>query len=191
MPDLSLDDFEPLFSSEEIARRVAELGREITRDLGGSPDLVVVGVLKGALVFMADLIRHLPAGASCDFLRLSSYAGTHSTGKVRFDFDLTQPIEGKDVLIVEDIVDTGLSMSFLLPTLRNRNPASLRLCTLLHKPSRQQREVPISYLGFTIPDRFVIGYGLDLEGRYRSLPDIRALKPEVLDALTASEDAVH
>lgn len=191
MADLTLDDFEPLISSDELSNRVAELGRQITRDLGDSHDLVVVGVLKGALVFMADLIRHLPHSATCDFLRLSSYAGTQSTGKVRFDFDMTQPIEGKDVLIVEDIVDTGNSMSFLLPTLLNRKPRSLHLCTLLDKPSRRQCEVPIEYCGFTIPDQFVIGYGLDLEGRYRSLPAIHALKTDIEDALTSSEDSIH
>lgn len=182
-------DFEPLLAAEEIQQRVAELGREITRDLGGSDDLVVVGVLKGALMFMADLVRHLPHEMTCDFLRLSSYSGTKSSGKVRFDFDLTQPIEGKDVLIVEDIVDTGLSMSFLLQALAARGPRSLSLCTLLHKPARQQRDVPIRYLGFTIPDRFVIGYGLDLEGRYRNLQEIYALRPEVEAALDASAES--
>ncbi len=173
-----LDDFEVMISREELARRTAELGREITTHLEGKGDqLVVVGVLKGALVFMADLIRHLPPDATCDFLRLSSYSGTESTGTVRFDFDLTQPITGKDVLIVEDIVDTGLTMSFLLEALEVRKPRSLKLCTLLHKPARTKRPVPIDYLGFTIPDKFVIGYGLDYEGRFRNLDHIRALRP--------------
>ncbi len=185
---LRFEDFEPLLSEQELQQRVAELGREITRDLGDSSDLVVVGVLKGALMFMADLARHLPHTVTCDFLRLSSYEGTRSTGKVRFDFDLTQPITDKDVLIVEDIVDTGLSMSFLLQALQARGPRSLHLCTLLHKPARQERDVPIRYLGFTIPDRFVIGYGLDLEGRYRNLHEIYALKPEVEEALFASSE---
>jgi len=174
--------FEPLLSAEEIATRVAQLGQDVTRDFEDCENLVVVGVLKGALVFMADLIRHLPRTVTCDFLRLSSYEGTKSTGNVRFDFDLTQPIQDKDVLIVEDIVDTGLSMSFLLDALKARNPRSLRICTLLHKPSRTKRDVPIAYLGFTIPDRFVIGYGLDLEGRYRNLEYIAALREGLDDA---------
>lgn len=172
----SFEEFEPLFGAAEIQARVAALGRQITRDYAGRDgDLVVVGVLKGALVFMADLIRHLPGQVTCDFLRLSSYEGTESTGSVRFDFDLTQPIAGKHVLIVEDIVDTGLTMTFLLEALEVRKPASLKLCTLLHKPARTKRPVPIEYTGFTIEDRFVIGYGLDLEGRYRNLDHIRAL----------------
>lgn len=182
---LSIDDFEPLLSRDEIEKRVAELGREIARDVGDGADVVVVGVLKGALVFMADLIRHLPGHVTCDFLRLSSYEGTDTTGTVRFDFDLTQPIKDKDVLIIEDIVDTGLTMSFLLKALEVRGPRSVKVCTLLHKPSRARREVPIAHSGFTIPNRFVIGYGLDYEGRYRNLDYIAALKPEVQAELDA------
>jgi len=170
-----LEDFEVLFSAEEIGNRVAELGRAISRDMDPHSELIVVGVLKGAVLFMADLVRHLPENVCCDFLRLSSYSGTQSTGTVRFDFDLTQPIKGKDVLIVEDIVDTGLTMTFLLEALQVRQPRSLKICTLLHKPSRAKREVPISHVGFTIPNRFVIGYGLDYEGRYRNLDRILAL----------------
>lgn len=187
MPAPQFSDFEVLFSAEEIERRVAELGREITRDFGDSEGIVVVCVLKGAVVFLADLIRHLPHTVSVDFLRLSSYEGTHTSGTVRFDFDMTQPIHGKDVLIVEDIVDTGLSMSFLLEALKPRGARSVKLCTLLHKPARQERDVPIAYLGFTIPNRFVIGYGLDLEGRYRNLPYIAALRPEIEATLAHAE----
>ena len=143
--------------------------------MGRYSALVVVGVLKGAILFMADLVRHLPENVSCDFLRLSSYSGTQTTGTVRFDFDLTQPIKGKDVLIIEDIVDTGLTMTFLLEALRVRNPRSLKICTLLHKPSRAERDVPLAHVGFTIPNRFVVGYGLDYEGRYRNLDRILAL----------------
>jgi len=168
--------FEPLFTEEVLQKRVAELGAEISADLENSENLVVVCVLKGAVLFMADLARHLPKNVTVDFLRLSSYeGGLESTGNVRFDFDLTQPIAGKDVLIVEDIVDTGLTMHFLFRQLKSRNPRSLSLCTLLNKPARQQKEVDIRYCGFTIPNRFVIGYGLDLEGRYRNLPYIAAL----------------
>ena len=173
----SFDRFEVLFDAAAIQARVAELGRQISCDVGdAAEDLVIVGVLKGALVFMADLIRHLPPQATCDFLRLSSYEGMESSGSVRFDFDLTQPIKGKHVLIVEDIVDTGLTMSFLFKALEVRAPRSLRLCTLLHKPARTKAPVKLDYVGFTIPDRFVIGYGLDLEGRYRNLDHIRALR---------------
>jgi hypoxanthine phosphoribosyltransferase len=189
----SFEDFEPLFPADAIKERVLALGREISADLADSENLVVVCVLKGAHVFMSDLIRYLPHNVTCDFLRLSSYqGGTQSTGNVRFDFDLTQPIKGKDVLIVEDIVDTGLSMHFLLKALSARDPRSLKICTLLDKPARRRREVPITYTGFQIENRFVIGYGLDLEGRYRNLPYVAALnvaKQAELDA--SSEDAVH
>jgi hypoxanthine phosphoribosyltransferase len=177
---LSLSDFEALVSEETLRRRVAELGREISASVDEPRDLVVVGVLKGSLVFMADLIRELSPEVTCDFLRLSSYeGGTESTGSVRFDFDLTQPIAGKHVLIVEDIIDTGLTMSFLLEALRVRSPRSLRVCALLDKPARRKREVPVDWKGFTIEDRFVIGYGLDYEGRYRNLRYIGALKPAI------------
>lgn len=177
------EDFESLLSAEQIAARVRELGKEITRDLHPASELVVVGVLKGSIVFMADLIRALPPEVTCDFLRVSSYEGTESSGTVRFDFDLTQPISGKHVLIIEDIVDTGLTMSFLLEALQVRHPRSLKVCSLLDKPARRKRQVPVDYKGFTIDDRFVIGYGLDLEGRYRNLPYIAALNPKVQQAL--------
>jgi hypoxanthine phosphoribosyltransferase len=179
------EDFEPLLPAEAIAARVAELGREIGRDLRPASEIVVVGVLKGSLVFMADLIRSLPPEVTCDFLRVSSYEGTESTGTVRFDFDLTQPITGKHTLIVEDIVDTGVTMHFLLEALRVRQPRSLKVCALLDKPARRKRPVPVDYKGFTIEDRFVIGYGLDLEGRYRNLPYIAALDVKVQSQLRA------
>jgi hypoxanthine phosphoribosyltransferase len=185
------EDFETLYSAGRIQERVSELGAEISRDLADSQNLVLACVLKGALVFMADIMRHLPSNVTCDFLRLSSYEGIESTGRVRFDFDLTQPIKGKDVLVVEDIVDTGRSMSFLLKSLKAREPRSLKICTLLDKPARRVAEVPIAYTGFTIPDQFVIGYGLDLEGRYRNLPYIAALKPEIQARFDGdSEDAL-
>jgi hypoxanthine phosphoribosyltransferase len=181
----AFEDFESLLSADDIAARVRELGAEITRDMRPASDIVVVGVLKGSLVFMADLIRHLPPEVTCDFLRVSSYEGTESTGTVRFDFDLTQPITGKHVLIVEDIVDTGVTMHFLLEALEVRHPKSLKVCALLDKPARRKREVPVAYKGFTIDDRFVIGYGLDLEGRYRNLPYIAALNARVQASLRA------
>src|SRR5262249_10096081 len=159
---------------------VGELRREITKSVDDMRGLVGGGVLKGSLVLIVDLIRELPPEVTVDFLRLSSYeGGTESTGSVRFDFDLTQPIAGKHVLIVEDIIDTGLTMSFLLDALRVRSPRSLRVCSLLDKPGRRKRDVPIDHKGFTIEDRFVIGYGLDLEGRYRNLPYVAALKRDV------------
>jgi hypoxanthine phosphoribosyltransferase len=174
------EDFDSLFSAEQIQERTRALGEQITRELGPAHDMVVVGVLKGSLVFMADLIRWLPPEITCDFLRLSSYeGGTESTGSVRFDFDLTQPIAGKTVLIVEDIIDTGLTMHFLLEALMVRHPKTIKVCALLDKPARRKREVPVDYKGFTVEDRFVIGYGLDLEGRYRNLPYIAALRPRV------------
>ncbi|MGE0712517.1 MAG: hypoxanthine phosphoribosyltransferase [Planctomycetota bacterium] len=182
------EDFEPLFTAEALQERIRELGQEIAADHEDSQNLVLVCVLKGALVFMADLMRALPSNVTCDFLRLSSYSGTETTGRVRFDFDLTQPIKGKDVLIVEDIVDTGLSMDFLMRALEVREPRRLELCTLLDKPERRRRDVKIHYRGFTIPDRFVIGYGLDLEGRYRNLPYVAALRPEVQAQLGAKTE---
>jgi hypoxanthine phosphoribosyltransferase len=189
----TFEDFEPLFPADVLQKRIEELGQEISSDMVDSKNLVVVCVLKGAIVFMSDLIRYLPHTVTCDFLRLSSYqGGTQSTGTVRFDFDLTQPIKGKDVLIVEDIVDTGLSMSFLLKALSAREPRSLKICTLLDKPARRRREVPIAYTGFQIEDRFVIGYGLDLEGRYRNLPYVAALNATKQAELDGnSEDALH
>jgi hypoxanthine phosphoribosyltransferase len=162
-----------MISAEEIQRRVRELGAEITRDYKGQ-ELVLVGVLKGSLLFMADLAREIHLPLTLDLLRVSSYEGTKSSGVVRLDFDLTQPIDGKHVLVVEDIIDTGLTMSFLLETLELRHPSSLKLVSLLDKPSNRRAPVEIHYRGFEIPNRFVIGYGLDLDGLYRNLPFIGA-----------------
>ncbi len=169
-------EFELLLSERQIADRIAELGAELTRDYAGK-ELAVVGVLKGSLLFMSDLIRRIELPLTCDFLRVSSYdGGTRSTGVVRFDFDLTQPIRDKHVLVVEDIIDTGLTMAFLLETLSLRGPSSIRVVTLLDKPENRRAEVAVDYVGFTIPNRFVIGYGLDLEGRYRNLPYVAAMR---------------
>lgn len=181
---LELEDFEVLFSEEQIRRRVVELGREIRARHEDPHDLVAVGVLKGSFVFMADLVRELPPEVTCDFLRLSSYeGGTESTGTVRFDFDLTQPIAGKNVLVIEDIIDTGLTMSFLLEALLVRHPRTLEVCALLDKPARRKRPVEVAFRGFSIEDRFVIGYGLDYEGRYRNLKHVGALKRDVQSRL--------
>ncbi|MBI3270423.1 MAG: hypoxanthine phosphoribosyltransferase [Planctomycetes bacterium] len=161
-----------LIPADKIRLRTAQLGRQISKDFAGR-ELVVVCVLKGAFVFTADLVRRIDVPVTCDFLRVSSYeSGTVSSGQVRFEFDLTQPITGKHVILVEDIVDTGLTMDYLLETLRARHPASLKVCSLLHKPERSKVHVPIDYLGFTIPNEFVIGYGLDYEGKFRGLPYI-------------------
>jgi hypoxanthine phosphoribosyltransferase len=166
-----------LLSREKIASRVAELGATIARDYGDK-ELVLVGVLKGSFLFMADLARAIPGtNVQVDFLALASYGdSTRSSGVVQITADLTKPIEGKHVVVVEDIVDTGLTMEYLLENLRTRHPASVKLCSLLHKPDRAVKRVPIDYLGFTIPDAFVIGYGLDFAQRYRNLPYIGVLE---------------
>jgi hypoxanthine phosphoribosyltransferase len=166
-----------LLTTETLQRRVAELGAEITRDYEGSHDLVVVPILKGSFLFAADLIRHIDLDLSIEFLGLRSYgAGTESSGVVQITYDLTQPVTGRDVLVVEDIVDTGLSMRYLLENLATRQPRSVKLCSLLHKPARSRVKVPIDYLGFTIEDRFVVGYGLDYAEKYRNLPYIGVLE---------------
>lgn len=159
-----------MFSAEQIAERVRDLGLEITEDYRGR-NLVVLALLKGSFVFAADLIRCIGLPLRVEFLGLASYgAGTKSTGVVQITQDLTSPIVGEDVLVVEDIVDSGLTLSYLLRQLDARNPKSVRVCALLHKPARTQQEVPIHYLGFTIPDEFVVGYGLDHAQAYRNLP---------------------
>lgn len=152
-----------------IAARVAEMGAEISKDYEGK-DVIFITVLKGSFVFAADLIRHVTVDCSCDFLGLRSYEGTESTGVVQITYDLTKPIEGRDVVVIEDIVDTGLTMQYLLENLATRKPASVKVASLLHKPARTKVDVPIDYLGFTIEDKFVIGYGLDFDQRYRNLP---------------------
>ncbi|HSN97346.1 MAG TPA: hypoxanthine phosphoribosyltransferase [Candidatus Nanopelagicales bacterium] len=161
-----------LLSAEEIAARVRELGAQITKDYVDRR-LVLVSVLKGSFIFTSDLARHIDLPLRVEFLGVRSYGeGTSSTGVVQITQDLTRPIEGDDVLVVEDIVDTGLTISHLLQLLRTRMPASVKVCSLLHKPARSRVEVPIHYLGFTIEDKFVVGYGLDWAERYRNLPYI-------------------
>jgi hypoxanthine phosphoribosyltransferase len=161
-----------LLSAKQIQSRVVELGAEISRDYQGR-DLVLIGVLQGSFIFLADLCRAISVPLTIDFLGLRSYGNqTESSGVVQITSDLARPIEGKDVLIVEDIVDTGLTMEYLIENLRTRLPRSLKLCALLHKPSRSVRPVSIDYLGHTIPDVFVVGYGLDYGQRFRNLPFI-------------------
>lgn len=160
-----------LIGTQQLASRIAELGASISADYGDEP-IICIGVLKGSILFLADLIRTINSPLEIDFLGVSSYQGTTSTGVVRITHDLRGSIEGKHVLIVEDIVDTGLTLSYLLRNFQSRNPKTLKVATLLDKPSRRQVDVPIDYTGFQIPDEFVIGYGLDFNERYRDLPYI-------------------
>jgi hypoxanthine phosphoribosyltransferase len=161
-----------LLSRDEIAKAVDRLASEIKRDYQGKQPLLI-GVLKGAFVFMADLIRQLDLPLELEFVRLSSYgAAKESSGRVRVVQELKTPIKGRDVLVIEDIVDTGTTISFLLDYLRKKKPASLKLCVLTDKPSRRRVPVSIDYLGFTVPDKFVVGYGLDFDEKFRHLPEI-------------------
>jgi hypoxanthine phosphoribosyltransferase len=167
---------EILLSAETIQARVAELALEVRCDFPG--DLHVIAVLKGAFIFLSDLIRYMPGHVSLDFMALSSYAkGTTSSGEVRLLKDLDTSLDGRNVVIVEDIVDTGLTLTYLQEILRARNPKSLRTACLLSKPSRRQVDVKVEYIGFTIPDRFVVGYGLDYAEQYRNLPYIAVIEP--------------
>jgi len=169
-----LSPTEILLSQAQIQKRVAELAAEIRRDFPG--DLHVIAVLKGAFVFLSDLIRAMPGHVSLDFMAVSSYAkGTTSSGEVRLLKDLDTSLDGRHVVIVEDIVDTGLTLLYLQEILRARNPRSLRTACLLSKPSRRQIDVKVDYIGFTIEDRFVVGYGLDYAEQYRNLPHIAVL----------------
>jgi hypoxanthine phosphoribosyltransferase len=164
-----------LVQQDELAHRVRQLGAEISRDYEGR-DLFLIGVLKGAVFFLSDLMRHIEVPCELDFMAVASYgSSTDSSGVVRILKDLDAPIEGREVLIVEDIVDSGLTLSYLLRTLNARNPASLEVCALLTKPERRKVELPIRYVGFEIPNRFAIGYGLDHAERYRNLPYVAVL----------------
>ena len=179
-PDLVADVASVLVSEEQIHVRVAELGAQISADYEGR-ELTLVSVLKGSLPFMADLMHAISIPVSIDLMEVSSYGGTatESSGLVRILKDLSSSIDGRDVMIVEDIIDTGLTLNYLIRYLRGKNPRSLHICTLLDKPARRLVDIPIDYLGFTIPDQFVIGYGLDYGEHYRNLPFIGVLKPEV------------
>lgn len=168
-----------LISEEQLAARVAELGAAISRDFAGKK-LIVIGVLKGSVVFMSDLIRHITIPVEMDFMAVSSYgAGVKTTGVVKILKDLDRLIEGYDVLIVEDILDSGMTLSYLTELLRDRSPASIHIATLMDKPERRQVEIKPDYVGFTIPDRFIVGYGLDYAERYRNLPYVGVLDPKV------------
>ncbi len=178
--DLVNDIGEVLLTEEQIAARVAELGRKISADYAGR-NLTLVSVLKGSLPFMADLMRQIALPLRIDLMEVSSYGGTatESSGLVRIIKDLSASISGEDVLLVEDIIDTGLTLNYLVRYLRGKNPASLKICTLLDKPARRLVEIPVDYQGFEIPDQFVVGYGLDYSERYRNLRFVGVLRPEV------------
>lgn len=167
-----MSEIQEFLSEAEIAARVKTLAAEIRRDAGPGAPVHLIGVLKGAFVFLADLMREVGGDVSCDFIAVSSYAGTKSTGEVQILKDLDRSIEGRHVVIVEDIVDTGLTLSYLQNALRARAPKSVRTVCLLSKPSRRKVDVPVEYIGFTIDDRFVVGYGLDYNEQYRNLPFI-------------------
>ncbi len=168
-----------LISEADLQKRVAELGRQISADYAGKAPLLV-SVLRGSFIFMADLTRHIQPFCQVDFMAVSSYgSGTMSSGQVNIVKDLTDSIEGKDIIVIEDILDSGNTLSYLFQLLKARNPASLRLCTLLDKPSRRTKPIQADYVGFTVPDEFVVGYGLDYDELYRNLPYIGVLKPQV------------
>ena len=174
MPEFRVGEI--LVQPDELEHRVRELAAEVSRDYADR-ELLLVGVLKGAVFFLSDLMRHLEVDCEVDFMAVSSYgSSTDSSGVVRILKDLDISIEGRHVLIVEDIVDSGLTLSYLLRTLRARNPASLEVCALLTKPERRKVELPIRYVGFEIPNRFAIGYGLDYAERYRNLPFVAVLE---------------
>lgn len=176
---LEKDIQEVLFSEERLARRVGEIAEQITRDYRGR-EIMLISVLRGSFVFMADLCRRIDLPCTVDFMAVSSYGnGTSSTGQVQITKDLSSDISGKDLIVVEDILDSGNTLSYLLKVLEQRKPASIRLCTLLDKPDRRVKPVEVHYSGFTIPDAFVVGYGLDYAEKYRNLPYIGVLKPEV------------
>ena len=175
---------EILLSSEQVQARVAELGAQLAVDYAGR-DPVLVSVLKGSIIFLADLVRAMPIPLSIDLMEVSSYgASTESSGQVRILKDLSTSIEGREVVVVEDIIDTGLTLNYLLRYLHDKGPASIKICCLLDKPARRLAEIEIDYRGFTIPDRFVIGYGLDYGERYRNLPYIGVLRPSVYGPAT-------
>lgn len=183
------DSFEPtmdravkevLYTREEIAAKVQELGERITCDTTGVEDLLVVGILKGAVPFLADLVRAMKRPVQLDFMAVSSYGNaTSSSGEVRILKDLDRSVEGRDILIIEDIIDTGITLSYLVELFMRRGARSVKIATLLSKPTRRERPVDVNYIGFEIEDLFVVGYGLDYAGDYRNLPYIGALRKEV------------
>jgi hypoxanthine phosphoribosyltransferase len=180
--DLVSDIAEVLLTEEQIAAKVVELGQTISRDYDGR-ELTLVSVLKGSLPFMADLMRRIALPLRIDLMEVSSYGtSTESSGLVRILKDLSAPIEGRDVLLVEDIIDTGLTLNYLIRYLKGKNPRSIKICTLLDKPARRLVEIPLDYVGFNIPDAFVVGYGLDFGEVYRNLRFVGVLRPEIYES---------
>ena len=181
MPETGVSEpGEVLVTAEQLQSRVAELGAEISRDYAGR-SLLLVGVLKGAVFFLSDLMRHITGPVEVDFMAVASYgSATDSSGVVRILKDLDHPIEGRDILIVEDIIDSGLTLSYLLKNLRSRKPASLEVCALLTKPERRRINLDCRYIGFEIPNVFVIGYGLDWAERYRTLDHVAGVRAEAI-----------
>jgi hypoxanthine phosphoribosyltransferase len=176
---LEKDILEVLFSEEQLDRRVREIAAQIEKDYEGK-EIMLISVLRGSFVFMADLCRRIDLPCTLDFMSVSSYGkGTSSSGQVQITKDLSSDISGKHIIVVEDILDSGNTLSYLLKLLEQRNPASIRLCTLLDKPDRRVKQVEVHYTGFSIPDAFVVGYGLDYAEKYRNMPYIGILKPEV------------
>jgi len=172
---------EVLLSADQIAARVKEIGEQISADYAGE-EILMIGVLRGAVIFMSDLARSISIPVAIDFMAVSSYgASTTSSGIVRILKDLDEEVAGRHILVVEDIIDSGLTLNYLLDNLHSRKPASIRLVTLLNKPERRKKEVHVDYNGFTIPDHFVVGYGLDYAEKYRNLPFIGILKPEAYE----------
>ena len=168
-----------LITSEEIGARVRELGQQITNDYAGQ-EILMIGVLRGAVIFMADLARSIKRPMDIDFMAITSYGlSTNSSGVVRIIKDLDEVVEGRHILIIEDIIYSGLTLNYLVDNIKSRKPASVRICTLLSKPDRRKVNVTVDYNGFIIPDHFVVGYGLDYAGKYRNLPFIGVLKPEI------------
>jgi len=178
---LERDISEVLLGEDEIDQKVKELAQKIYEDYR-EKDLILVSILKGSVVFLVHLMKYLPIGFAIDFIEISTYEGTKSTGVVRLIADVRESIEGKDVLIIEDIVDTGLTLAYLKENLLTRRPRSLKICVLLDKYERRQIKVDLDYVGFSIPDKFVVGYGLDYNERYRNLPYIGVLKPEIFSS---------
>ena len=177
-PAATATNLEVLLSHEQIANRVRELGEKISHDFSGQK-IVLIGVLKGASIFLSDLARNISLDASFDFIAVSSYGrGTKQSGEVRLVKDVNHPMEGENVIIVEDILDTGVTLTYLKKIFQARQPKSLRIAALLDKPARRLQKIEADYVGFTIPNKFVVGYGLDYAERYRNLPDICVLAPE-------------
>ncbi len=182
--NLSDDIKEVLISAEALQKRIGEMAEEISADYGDAESFLMIGVLKGSVLFMSDLTRAIARPHDMDFMAVSSYgASTKSSGVVQIRMDLKETITGRHILIVEDIIDSGRTLNYLCELLQARDPASLKICTLLNKPSRREVDVPVDYVGFDIPDEFVVGYGLDFDELYRNIPYIAVLKPEAFASI--------